>query len=264
MWPPPAAAAWAAGGFGDHARFHRPASTNRAPRLLLVSPPTSGRLLCSAELGGSPARPTRRCLQPGGRLYIESSSHRRCAAAAPAGARLPAACRSRLPARCRSPSLQHTGLLCPLPLPCRNLAMSSSQAGQVSVEARAASAALGPAAATSTGERPQDGAQGPPPAQLGAGDDETLPVVDPVGEYEKIKRIGEGTFGVVCERAGQGAPVGCLARAHVLSTWCCPHQHVQLQVPRRCNALSHSIDCRFVLCCVQTRQRTGAPVNWWP
>ena len=26
-----------------------------------------------------------------------------------------------------------------------------------------------------------------------------LPVLDPVMDYEKIKRIGEGTFGVVCE-----------------------------------------------------------------
>jgi hypothetical protein len=27
----------------------------------------------------------------------------------------------------------------------------------------------------------------------------TLPVRDPVANYEKIKRIGEGTYGVVCE-----------------------------------------------------------------
>ena len=26
-----------------------------------------------------------------------------------------------------------------------------------------------------------------------------LPVLDPVTAYEKIKRIGEGTYGVVCE-----------------------------------------------------------------
>lgn len=30
--------------------------------------------------------------------------------------------------------------------------------------------------------------------------DQELPVLDPVGDYEKIKRIGEGTFGIVCER----------------------------------------------------------------
>lgn len=29
--------------------------------------------------------------------------------------------------------------------------------------------------------------------------EEALPVLDPVQDYEKIKRIGEGTFGVVCE-----------------------------------------------------------------
>lgn len=34
-----------------------------------------------------------------------------------------------------------------------------------------------------------------------SGAHESLPVVDSVGEYEKIKRIGQGTYGVVCERA---------------------------------------------------------------
>jgi hypothetical protein len=29
--------------------------------------------------------------------------------------------------------------------------------------------------------------------------DESLPVIDAVVDYEKIKRIGEGTYGVVCE-----------------------------------------------------------------
>lgn len=28
---------------------------------------------------------------------------------------------------------------------------------------------------------------------------ELLPVLDSVTDYEKIKRIGEGTFGIVCE-----------------------------------------------------------------
>ena len=29
--------------------------------------------------------------------------------------------------------------------------------------------------------------------------DGNLPVLDPVANYEKIKRIGEGTYGVVCK-----------------------------------------------------------------
>lgn len=29
--------------------------------------------------------------------------------------------------------------------------------------------------------------------------DGSLPVLDPVANYEKIKRIGEGTYGVVCK-----------------------------------------------------------------
>lgn len=31
----------------------------------------------------------------------------------------------------------------------------------------------------------------------------SLPVHDPVGNYEKIKRIGEGTYGVVCKCSSQ-------------------------------------------------------------
>ncbi|PSC68206.1 cyclin-dependent kinase G-2-like isoform X1 [Micractinium conductrix] len=138
--------------------------------------------------------------------------------------------------------------------------MSSSQAGQVSVEARAASAALGPAAATSTGERPQDGAQGPPPAQLGAGDDETLPVVDPVGEYEKIKRIGEGTFGVVykakdrrtgelvalkrlrMERERDGMPVTSVRELRVLQT--CKHPNL---VELKCVVTGPTLDAVFLV-----------------
>lgn len=41
-------------------------------------------------------------------------------------------------------------------------------------------------------------AQQAPEEQLGA-EEEALPVLDAVEDYEKIKRIGEGTFGIVCE-----------------------------------------------------------------
>lgn len=36
-------------------------------------------------------------------------------------------------------------------------------------------------------------------APEGSADDPVLPVLDAVSDYEKIKRIGEGTFGIVCE-----------------------------------------------------------------
>lgn len=36
----------------------------------------------------------------------------------------------------------------------------------------------------------------------GCSDDAVLPVLDAVSDYEKIKRIGEGTFGIVCEWVG--------------------------------------------------------------
>lgn len=36
-------------------------------------------------------------------------------------------------------------------------------------------------------------------APAGGSDDPPLPVLDAVSDYEKIKRIGEGTFGIVCE-----------------------------------------------------------------
>ena len=38
-------------------------------------------------------------------------------------------------------------------------------------------------------------------AQLGS-----LPVFDDVQDYEKIKRIGEGTYGVVCKLSAQLCP----------------------------------------------------------
>lgn len=31
-------------------------------------------------------------------------------------------------------------------------------------------------------------------------EDQVLPVLNPVTDYEKIKRVGEGTYGVVCRR----------------------------------------------------------------
>ena len=31
------------------------------------------------------------------------------------------------------------------------------------------------------------------------GHEQALPVLNPVTDYEKIKRVGEGTYGVVCE-----------------------------------------------------------------
>lgn len=31
------------------------------------------------------------------------------------------------------------------------------------------------------------------------GPEQALPVLNPVTDYEKIKRVGEGTYGVVCE-----------------------------------------------------------------
>lgn len=32
--------------------------------------------------------------------------------------------------------------------------------------------------------------------------EQALPVLYPVTDYEKIKRVGEGTYGVVCKLAG--------------------------------------------------------------
>lgn len=42
----------------------------------------------------------------------------------------------------------------------------------------------------------------------GADDGDELPVLDPVSDYEKIKRIGEGTFGIVCELRNAAAAAG--------------------------------------------------------
>ena len=38
---------------------------------------------------------------------------------------------------------------------------------------------------------------------------EALPVLHPVTDYEKIKRVGEGTYGVVCKLAGACFEVTC-------------------------------------------------------
>lgn len=62
------------------------------------------------------------------------------------------------------------------------------QAGMASASAAAPPSEPAAAAAPATGG-----------GGKGDGLDAELPVLDPVGDYEKIKRIGEGTFGIVCE-----------------------------------------------------------------
>jgi len=53
---------------------------------------------------------------------------------------------------------------------------------------------------------------------------EQLPVLDPVTDYEKIKRIGEGTFGIVCECIyARGIRAGALACAVCLFRFRCMH-----------------------------------------
>lgn len=58
-------------------------------------------------------------------------------------------------------------------------------------------------ASASAAAPPSEPAAAAAPATGGGGKgdglDAELPVLDPVGDYEKIKRIGEGTFGIVCE-----------------------------------------------------------------
>lgn len=44
------------------------------------------------------------------------------------------------------------------------------------------------------------------------------PVVDPVTDYEKIKRIGEGTYGVVCK--SQRCSLTCPSLVHMLLLHC--------------------------------------------
>lgn len=56
-----------------------------------------------------------------------------------------------------------------------------------------------------------------------------LPVLDPVANYEKIKRIGEGTYGVVCKCQHEAPSFGSLSVSGTLSTTglqtiCLPHR----------------------------------------
>lgn len=47
--------------------------------------------------------------------------------------------------------------------------------------------------------------------------DQVLPILNPVTEYEKIKRVGEGTYGVVCEYVSQQS---LYAKGHVSTLRC--------------------------------------------
>lgn len=58
-------------------------------------------------------------------------------------------------------------------------------------------------------DREEDGsAAGPGPSSSGRGGDATsdLPVLQAVQDYEKITRIGEGTYGIVCECQAPSQP----------------------------------------------------------
>ena len=66
---------------------------------------------------------------------------------------------------------------------------------------------------------------------------ETLPVLDDVNDYDKIQRIGEGTYGVVC---------GCF---WLLFEWSDPRRELPGQ---------------RLWTLLQTRQSTNVRESWWP
>jgi hypothetical protein len=122
-------------------------------------------------------------------------------------ARPPAAAAAAASAAARSPvnqrNLAFSWRFCnTIALPYAQVADRMSAPAASGAAAAAATANVGTAAATS-------GAASAP-ADLA---DAELPVLDPVSDYEKIKRIGEGTFGIVCEwSVALGQPAAAVCR----------------------------------------------------
>ena len=129
-------------------------------------------------------------------------------------ARPPAAAAAAASAAARSPfnqrSLAFSWSFCNIiALPYAQVADRMSAPAASGAAAAAATATVGTAAAAS-------GAASAP-ADLA---DAELPVLDPVSDYEKIKRIGEGTFGIVCEWSLLGSLPPLCAAAVCLCRLC--------------------------------------------
>jgi hypothetical protein len=126
-------------------------------------------------------------------------------------ARPPAAAAAAVSAAARSPfnqrNLAFSWSFCNIvAFPYAQLADRMSAPAASGAAAAAATATVGTAAAASCAARA--------PADLA---DAELPVLDPVSDYEKIKRIGEGTFGIVCGWPLLGSlPPLCAAAACLL------------------------------------------------
>jgi hypothetical protein len=122
---------------------------------------------------------------------------------------------------------------------------------QLTAHAEAGPAAAAGAAAPSAGGKPK------PP-----GDGEaSLPVLDPVADYEKIKRIGEGTFGIVCEillrrplNCSRPAPPPPLPPVTLL---CWPQRCFLMPPPQRPQVPS------TLAVLPQTKRGTSAAASWW-
>lgn len=87
-----------------------------------------------------------------------------------------------------------------------------------------------------------------------AGGAEALPVIDAVHNYEKITRIGEGTFGIVCKRPLRAA-LALFARVRAT---------LQLgNATQQPKDVSHQ-RARMGMCAFQTRQGTSQLGRWSP